>query len=84
MLGFSFGEILILALLALIVIGPKQLPDMARTLGRLFNEIRRSTNGFLDEFKQADLDHEYKKHIRPPLANKTENAEPKKDTNGNA
>ncbi len=45
---------ILLAAIALIVIGPKQLPEMARMLGRIINEFRRATSDFtssIDEFK---------------------------------
>lgn len=52
MFGLSFFEILFLAALALIVIGPKELPVVARTLGRFINELKRSTNMFAEDLKQ--------------------------------
>jgi sec-independent protein translocase protein TatB len=52
MFGLSIGEVLLLAVIALIVIGPKQLPEFARQIGRLINEIKRSTNHFAEEMKQ--------------------------------
>jgi sec-independent protein translocase protein TatB len=52
MFGLSFFEILFLAILALIVIGPKELPVVARTLGRFLNDLKRTTNGLTDELKQ--------------------------------
>lgn len=53
MFGFSFFEILFLAALALIVIGPKQLPEVARTIGRFINELRRTTNVMTEQMKQS-------------------------------
>ena len=52
MFGLGFTEILFIAVLGLILIGPKQLPEVARTLGRFLNELKRSTNILTDEFKQ--------------------------------
>jgi len=53
------SELILLAVLALIIIGPKQLPEVARTLGRLINDIKRSTAGLSDEIKkQAGMDFE--------------------------
>lgn len=46
------SEIIFLAVLALIVIGPKELPQVARTLGRFLNELKRSSNILNEEFKQ--------------------------------
>ncbi|HEX7674499.1 MAG TPA: twin-arginine translocase TatA/TatE family subunit [Bdellovibrio sp.] len=52
MFGLSIFEILFLAGLALIVIGPKELPEVARTIGRFLNELKRSTSGLTNELKQ--------------------------------
>lgn len=46
MFNMGFMEIMVLSVLALVVIGPKQLPEMARTVGRLMNEFRRITGDF--------------------------------------
>lgn len=63
MLGFSFTEILFLAVLALIVIGPKQLPEVARTIGRFLNDLKRSTENLKDEFKiKIDQDFDVKRN----------------------
>lgn len=54
------GEIIIIALLALVVLGPTRLPDMARKMGRWTMELRNAardiTRGLeseVQEFKQA-------------------------------
>ena len=52
MFGLGMSEIIFLGVLALIVIGPKELPELARTLGRFMNDLKRSTNSFSDEIKQ--------------------------------
>lgn len=52
MLGFSLTEIILLGIIALVVIGPKQLPEVARNLGRLLNELRRTSNSFTREFRE--------------------------------
>jgi TatA/E family protein of Tat protein translocase len=51
------SEILIILALALIVIGPKKLPDLARTLGRGLAEFRRATD---------DLQRTIYKEVHPP------------------
>ena len=53
MFNMGFTEILFIAVLALVLIGPKQLPEVARTLGRFLNELKRSTDTIKDEFKSA-------------------------------
>ena len=49
MFGIGFPELLLLFAIALVVIGPKRLPDLARALGRGLAEFKRAT----DEFKTS-------------------------------
>ncbi len=37
----------------MVVIGPKQLPEVARTVGRFLNELRRSSDAIKDEFLKS-------------------------------
>jgi sec-independent protein translocase protein TatB len=48
-------EILLVAVIALIVLGPEKLPDMARKVGRTASELRRIANEAREEFR-ADFD----------------------------
>jgi len=57
MFNMGIAEMAIIAGLALILIGPKQLPEVARTVGRLLNELRRSAGSFTDDLKkQVNID----------------------------
>jgi sec-independent protein translocase protein TatB len=58
MFGLGFSEIAVLAVLGLILLGPEQLPDVARTLGRFFSDLKRSTDELTDEFKKANISSE--------------------------
>jgi Tat protein translocase TatB subunit len=49
MFGFGFTEIILIAALALIVIGPKRLPEVARAVGKGLTEFK----GALDEVKKS-------------------------------
>lgn len=45
MFGMGMQELLLILAIALIVLGPKKLPEIARTLGRGLSEFRRATSG---------------------------------------
>lgn len=44
MFDFGFSEMMLIAVVALIVIGPERLPRMARTIGHLFGRLQRYVN----------------------------------------
>ena len=50
------GEVLLIAAIALIAIGPKQLPEVARVVGRFLNELRRATGDFQKTFLDLKSD----------------------------
>lgn len=53
MFNLQGGELIIIGLVALVVLGPEKLPDAARRLGRIIAQIRQMGDGFVDEFRQA-------------------------------
>ena len=63
MLGIGMQEILIILAVALIVIGPKRLPDLAKTLGRGFAEFRKAADD-LQETVRLDLQKEKQEEFR--------------------
>ncbi len=65
MFGLGIGEVLFIFVLALIIIGPKQLPEVAKQAAKLINEIKRTANSFADDFRQASADADYQKQIKP-------------------
>ena len=44
MFDIAFSEVMVIAVIALIVIGPERLPRVARTLGHLFGRMQRYVN----------------------------------------
>ena len=53
MFNISATELLVIAVVALLVLGPDKLPDAMRKLGRATREIRRLTSGFEAELRDA-------------------------------
>ena len=61
MFNIGGGEFLVIAIIALIVLGPQRLPDAARQVGKAMGELRRLSSGFQNELKSAFDESE-----RPP------------------
>lgn len=56
MFGIGMPELLLILGLALIVLGPKKLPELAKALGKGMAEFRRATDELKDEFRQMERD----------------------------
>ena len=53
MLDLSFGKLLVLAVIALVVFGPERLPSMAAQAGRMLRELRRMAEGARSELQDS-------------------------------
>jgi sec-independent protein translocase protein TatB len=53
MFDFSWSELLLIGIVALIFIGPKELPGVLRTLGQWMTKIRRMAGDFQNQFHDA-------------------------------
>ena len=53
--SLGFGEILVILLVALLVFGPRRLPEMGRTMGRSLREFRRAASDLRSEL-ELDVD----------------------------
>jgi Tat protein translocase TatB subunit len=53
MFNVGAGELMVILLIALIVLGPDKLPDAARKVGNVMGELRRMSNGFQEEMRGA-------------------------------
>jgi len=51
MFGIGMPEMLLILAVALIVIGPKKLPDLAKSLGRALGEFKRATSDFKESLE---------------------------------
>ena len=53
MLNLGTGEVLVILVVALVVLGPEKLPGAARQAGRWLGELRRLSSGFQAELRDA-------------------------------
>jgi sec-independent protein translocase protein TatB len=56
MFGIGPQELVVVALLVLIVFGPRKLPQIARDLGHFVREAQRSINEFREELDSEEVD----------------------------
>jgi TatA/E family protein of Tat protein translocase len=67
MFGLGFGELLVILLIALIFIGPKKLPELAKGLGKGLREFQNATKGFSEQFDQAKREITDAVHTEPTV-----------------
>ncbi|MDQ7055587.1 MAG: Sec-independent protein translocase protein TatB [Persephonella sp.] len=66
MFGIGFSELILIFVVALLVLGPKRLPEVAKTLGRFYREIRST----VDEVKEVIVEEPKPQHYTPPIEEK--------------
>ncbi len=63
--AMSFSDTIFLFFLALILFGPKKLPEMARQAGKLLAELRRASNEFRSQI-ETEISHLEVQKTHPP------------------
>ena len=74
MFGLGIWEIVVVVAVALIVLGPRRLPGMARQLGRALREFRRATNELRYSIDEV-TDERRDRPVQPPAVPYTESTE---------
>jgi TatA/E family protein of Tat protein translocase len=67
-MNLGFSEMVFLFLLALIIFGPKKMPEIGRQIGKALNEFKRASNEFKAQIETeiANIERETKPEILPP------------------
>ena len=52
MFGIGLPELMLIMVLALLVLGPQRLPEVARMVGRAYAQLRRASEGFQNTIRQ--------------------------------
>ncbi len=58
--NIGFPELLLIFIIALLVFGPKKLPEVGRQVGRAIREFNRAKEGIKDKFEQGLKEEERK------------------------
>ncbi len=88
MFNLGFQEILLILAVAIIVVGPKNLPNVARALGRAYAEFRKAMQEFQETVESTEVVREFKEELNKvqhginPLVNLDEVDESKKEEGG--
>lgn len=79
MLDVGWSEMLVIAIVMIVVVGPKDLPKMLRTFGRMTTKMRGMANDFQRQFneaiKEAELD-DVKKSVEFPARSQSRSGNP--------
>ena len=82
MFGLGFQEIIVILIIALLVIGPRKLPDVAKSLGKAFREFKNATEDLKQNFDIDSLTREEPPPV-PKKPSPDDAQAPKPDTKEN-
>ena len=79
MFGLGAGEIFVIAVLALIFIGPKKLPELAKGLGKGIREFQKAKNDLLNEVNNPSEEEPSSSERTGQVISETQRLEPISD-----
>jgi TatA/E family protein of Tat protein translocase len=68
MFGIGAQELLIIAIVALLIVGPKKLPEIARSLGKGLQEFKKTAEDVTGGIKDSFVETEPSTETKDPLA----------------
>ena len=71
--GVGLPEVTVILVLALLIFGPKKLPELGRQLGKTLQSLKNASNEFQNELNKAVNEPEDTKNNNTIEKNKTEN-----------
>lgn len=79
-MNLGFSEMLFIFLLAMIIFGPKKLPEIGRTIGKALNEFKRASNDFKSQLESEMRQIELEEVLRKEKENLSQILQPSLDT----
>lgn len=73
MFGIGLPELIVIMVVALLVVGPSKLPELARSLGRTFQEFRRMADDVKETLEKETTDTETSSEPQAAKKEDTEN-----------
>ncbi len=74
------SELILIGIIALIVFGPRKLPQMAKTIGKTMADFRRTTNDFKSTWEREAEFFKEEKVVTPEINSLSENSIKKEKT----
>ncbi len=79
MFGLGAGEVVIILVLALIFIGPKKLPELARSLGKSLREFQKAKDELMNEIESSPKNESTRQIDKTDVSNSTQTVESKEE-----
>jgi sec-independent protein translocase protein TatB len=69
-MNLGFSEMVFIFFLALIIFGPKKLPEIGRQIGKALNEFKRASNEFRSQIEAeiSNIETESRREVLPPAS----------------
>lgn len=67
------GELILILIIALIVVGPSKLPELGRTLGKSINEFKKFSNDIKDDLSVEDKPKKESQKVEQEVENSVNN-----------
>ena len=69
--GVGLPEVTVILILALLIFGPKKLPDLGKQLGKTLKSLKKASNEFQNEIDQVMNEEDKKESLKSIESNQT-------------